>query len=107
MVVLNAFPRCFQSVGVSLKLSGMRSEKVLVRAYSPGRFPILVVQFPSGELRTLYFESGYDPGYSKHVGEQWLVENAIGRHSFVGLNPPDEVSLTELREYAERRRLRD
>ena len=76
-------------------------------AYSPGRFPILVARFLSGELRTLYFETGYDPGLSKRVGEDWLVENAIGRHSFVGINPPDEVLISELRGYAERRRAGD
>ncbi len=107
MVFLSSFAWGFQSAGASLKLPGMGSEKVKVRAYSPGRFPILVVQFPSGELRTLYFETGYDPEFSRHVGEQWLVENAIGRHSFVGLNPPDEISLAGLKEYVERRRVRD
>ncbi|MBX6762855.1 MAG: hypothetical protein K6T51_10385 [Rubrobacteraceae bacterium] len=82
----------------------MSSESVEIMAYSPGRFPILVARFPSGELRTLYFETGYDPGLSKRVSEEWLIENAIGRHSFVGLNPPDEVSISGLGGYAERLR---
>jgi hypothetical protein len=36
------------------------------------------------------------------VAEDWLRENAIGRHSFVELNPPREVQLLALRDYVRR-----
>jgi hypothetical protein len=32
-----------------------------ILAYSPGRYPILVVESPPGELQTFYYETGYDP----------------------------------------------
>jgi hypothetical protein len=73
-----------------------------IRAYSPGRYPILVVELPSGELRTFYYETGYDPERTKPVAEDWLRENAIGRHSFVEVNPPREVQLLALRDYVRR-----
>ena len=63
-------------------------QSVKVRAYSPGRYPILVVELASGGLRTAYFETGYDLGQTKEVGEDWLRDNAIGRHSFVEVSPP-------------------
>ncbi len=73
--------------------------KVKVRAYSPGRYPILVVELADGGLRTVYFETGYDLGSAKKVGENWLRENAIGRHSFVESNPPLEIPASSLNDY--------
>ena len=58
-------------------------ESVRIRANSPGEFPILVVELPSGGLRAVYFETGYDLGRAKTVEEDWLLENAVGRHSFI------------------------
>jgi hypothetical protein len=77
-------------------------EKVRVRAYSPGKYPILVIELPGGELRTAYFETAYDLGDAKEVGEDWLRENAIGRHSFVEANPPREMSASSLKGYVDR-----
>ena len=76
-----------------------KDETLKIRANSPGRYPILVVELPEGELRTLYFETGYDPERAKVVEEDWLRENAIGRHSFVEVDPPQEVRASELVDY--------
>lgn len=73
-----------------------------VRAHSPGRYPILVVELASGELRTLYYESGYDLESSKPVEESWLKENAIGRHSFIEVPRSTEMSVSTLRDYVRR-----
>ena len=73
-----------------------------VRANSPGKYPILVVELPSGELRTVYFETGYDLERAKGVQEDWLQENAIGRHSFVEVDPPREVQVSDLGDYVKR-----
>ncbi len=70
-----------------------------IRAYSPGRYPILVVELTGGGLRTAYFETGYDLGSAKEVEEGWLRENAIGRHSFVEANPQPEVPASSLKTY--------
>lgn len=78
------------------------TETVRVRANSPGKYPILVVELGSGELRTVYFETGYDLGRAKPVGEEWLRENAIGRHSFIEVNPPVEMSAGSLGDYVRR-----
>jgi len=75
---------------------------VKIRAYSPGSYPILVVELADGGLRTAYFETDYHLGNAKEVGEDWLVENAIGRHSFVGVSPPREMSASSLRDYVNR-----
>jgi hypothetical protein len=75
---------------------------VKIRAYSPGRYPILVVELADGGLRTAYFETGYDLGNAKEVGEDWLGENAIGRHGFVGVSPPREMLATSLGDYVNR-----
>lgn len=75
---------------------------VKVRANSPGRYPILIVELPSGELRATYFETNYDLERGKAVGEDWLQDNAIGRHSFVAVDPPAEVSAPSLGDYARR-----
>jgi hypothetical protein len=77
-------------------------QSVKIRAYSPGEFPILVVELPSGWLRAVYFETGYDLGRAKTVEEDWLLENAIGRHSFVEVSPPAEMPATSLEEYVRR-----
>ncbi len=76
--------------------------KVKVRAYSPGKYPILVVELADGGLRTVYFETGYDLGSAKEVGEGWLRDNAIGRHSFVEADPPLEIAASSLRDYVSR-----
>ncbi len=72
---------------------------VKVRAYSPGRYPILVVELAGGGLRTAYFETGYDLDRTKDVGEDWLRDNAIGRHSFVEVSPPRAVCAAALEDY--------
>ncbi|MEJ7813786.1 MAG: hypothetical protein WKF53_01295 [Rubrobacter sp.] len=74
-------------------------QSVRIRANSPGEYPILVVELPSGGLRTVYFETGYDLGRSKTVEEDWLFENAVGRHSFVEVDPPVETPAKSLGEY--------
>lgn len=73
-----------------------------VRAHSPGRYPILVVELAGGELRTVYFEAGYALGRAKKVKEDWLRENAIGRHSFVEVDPPRKVQASDLGNYVGR-----
>ncbi len=78
-----------------------------ILAYSPGRYPILVAELSPGELRTLYYETGYDPERTKPVTEDWLRENALGRHSFVEVNPPREVPLSALRDYVRRELLEE
>ena len=78
------------------------ADTVKVRAYSPGRYPILVVEIPGAGLRTAYFETGYDLGRSKEVEEGWLRENALGRHSFVEVSPPREVEVGSLEDYVRR-----
>ena len=79
-----------------------RENTVKVRANSPGKYPVLVVELPDGGLRTAYFETGYDLDRAKTVGEDWLSDNAIGRHSFVAVDPPDEVPNTSLEGYVRR-----
>ena len=78
-----------------------------VRAYSPGRYPILVVELEGGELRTVYFETAYDLGNAKEVKEDWLMENAIGRHGFVESNPPREIPASSLNDYVSRELLEE
>ena len=73
---------------------------VKVRANSPGKYPILIVELPDGGLRATYFETSYDLDRAKTVGEDWLRDNAIGRHSFVATDPPAEVPATALEGYA-------
>ncbi len=81
---------------------GTPKNEAKILAYSPGRYPILVVELSPGELRTLYYETGYDPERTKPVTEEWLRENAIGRHSFVEVDPPREVPISTLRDYVSR-----
>jgi hypothetical protein len=78
-----------------------------ILAHSPGRYPILVVELSSGELRTFYYETGYDPEQTKPVTGNWLRENAIGRHSFVEVDPPREVPIYSLRDYVHRELLEE
>ncbi len=75
---------------------------VKVRANSPGKYPILVVETPDGSLRTTYFETDYDLERGKVVEETWLKENAIGRHSFVEVNPPREMPAGSLGDFVRR-----
>jgi hypothetical protein len=82
-------------------------ETVKVRAYSPGRYPILVVELAGGELRTVYFETAYDLASAKEVGEDWLKENAIGRHSFVEADPPQEIPASSIKDYVARELLKE
>ena len=77
-------------------------KSVRIRANSPGEFPILVVELPSGGLRAVYFETGYDLGRAKTVDEDWLVENAFGRHSFIKVEPPVQTPAGSLGDYVRR-----
>jgi hypothetical protein len=81
---------------------GQAQQRVRIRANSPGEYPILVVELPSGGLRTLYFETGYDLGRAKTVEEDWLLENAIGRHSFVEVDPHVDSLAGSLGDYVRR-----
>lgn len=72
---------------------------VKIRANSPGKYPIVVVELPSKELRTAYYETGYDLENTKRVEENWLQENALGRHSFIEVEPPEEVAAGALQDY--------
>lgn len=73
-----------------------------IRAYSPGTYPILVVELTGDGLRTVYYETGYDLGRAKEVEEDWLNENAIGRHSFIEVSPPREMPAGLLQNYVDR-----
>ena len=75
---------------------------VKIRATSPGRYPILVVEMPSGELRVAYYETGYDLERTKPATEDWLRENAIGRHSFTAVEPPEEIPADAVESYVQR-----
>ncbi|MGH3144557.1 MAG: hypothetical protein ACRDTR_02020 [Rubrobacter sp.] len=77
-------------------------ENVKILANSPGKYPILIVELPSGELRAAYFETDYDLARSKPVERDWLRENAIGRHSFVEVDPPVEATAQGLGDYVRR-----
>jgi hypothetical protein len=71
-----------------------------VLARSPGRYPILVAELEPGGLRVLYHETGYDPDRTKPVTETWLRDNAMGRHSFVPVDPPREMPASALKDFA-------
>lgn len=75
-------------------------ENVTVRAYSPDPHPILVLERDSGELCVVYHETGYELERAKRVGEDWLRDNALGRHSFVEVTPPRSLEAGELLDYA-------
>jgi hypothetical protein len=72
---------------------------VKVRAYSPGKRPILIVELDDGDLLATYHETGYDLERAKLVQENWLYENAIGRHGFVEARPPREMPASSLKDY--------
>jgi hypothetical protein len=78
------------------------NEYVKILANSPGEYPILVLELPSGELRAAYFETGYDLARAKPVERDWLRENAIGRHSFIEVDPPTVTSAASLTDYVSR-----
>jgi hypothetical protein len=78
-----------------------------VLAHSPGRYPILVVELSPGDLRTFYYETGYNLDQTKPVTENWLWENAIGRHCFVEVDPPYKVPVASLRNYVRRELLEE
>ena len=80
---------------------------VKIRANSPGRYPILVVELPDGGLRAAYFETGYDLESAKGVEDDWLRENAIGRHSFVEVDPPREIQASLLEDFVRRELLEE
>jgi hypothetical protein len=85
----------------------MRESEAKILAYSPGRYPILVVESSSGELLTFYYETGYDPERTKPVTKDWVRENALGRHSFVEVSPPREVQIPALGDYVHRELLKE
>lgn len=76
-----------------------QGEYVKIRANSPGRYPILIVELPNGALAAAYYETGYDLNRTKPVTGEWMRENAIGRHSFVEVNPPVELLASALGDY--------
>ncbi|CAN5607919.1 hypothetical protein BH24ACT22_BH24ACT22_11620 [soil metagenome] len=79
-----------------------KSEPVKVRAKSPGKYPILIVELPAGELLATYYETGYSLEHTKPVSEDWLQENALGRHSFIEVDPSEEVDAGALEDYVRR-----
>jgi hypothetical protein len=97
-------PALFNRSAEGCKLAAMaeKTTEVKVRAHSPGRHPILILELPSGELRAAYHETAYDLKRTKPVEERWLYENAIGRHSFVEVKPPRELPAGELLDYVRR-----
>lgn len=82
-------------------------EEVRILARSPGRYPILVVEISPGDLRTAYYETGYDLGKTKPVTEEWMRDNAIGRHSFVEVDPPRTMTPSSLRDFVRRELLEE
>lgn len=79
-----------------------RERNLKLRAYSPGKYPILAVELPEGELRLLYHETDYDLDRFKPAGEGWLRDNALGRHGFVEVDPPRELAASDLQDYVKR-----
>lgn len=75
------------------------NKSVRVLAHSPGKYPILVIEVPSGDLYAAHFETGYDLDRAKPVERGWLRENAIGRHSFVEVTPPAQTTADSLADY--------
>ncbi|HEX2729338.1 MAG TPA: hypothetical protein VHM16_06250 [Rubrobacteraceae bacterium] len=76
-----------------------QGNRVKIRATSPGRYPILIVELANGALAAAYRETGYDLDRTKPVGHEWVRENAIGRHSFVEVEPPVELPASALGDY--------
>lgn len=79
----------------------MTDATLTLRAYSPGKFPILVVQMPDDELRLLYYETDYDLEAYKPAEEDWLRDNAIGRHSFIKVETLKELDASRIQDYVE------
>jgi hypothetical protein len=79
----------------------MTDATLKLRAYSPGKFPILVVQMPDDELRLLYYETDYDLEAYKPAEEDWLRDNAIGRHSFIKVETLKELDASRIQDYVE------
>lgn len=77
-------------------------ETVTVRAYSPDKHPVLVLERAPGQLCAAYHETGYDLDRTKPVSEEWLRDNAIGRHSFIAVDPPRSSKAGDLRDYVVR-----
>ncbi|MBA2375423.1 MAG: hypothetical protein ACR2N0_09135 [Rubrobacteraceae bacterium] len=73
---------------------------VKIHAHSPGGRSILIVETPDGKHLSLHAETGYDLEKGKPVEEAWVKDNAIGRHSFIEVSPPEEVEASELPGYA-------
>lgn len=82
-------------------------ENVKVLAHSPGRYPILVVEVAPDELRTIYYETGYDLEKAKPVTEDWMRDNAVGRHSFIEVSPPQSLPPSSLRDFVRRELLQE
>lgn len=61
-----------------------------------------MLELAPGELCTAYHETSYDLELTKPVSEDWLVDNAIGRHSFDEVEPPKEIPAKELGNYVRR-----
>lgn len=78
------------------------TETVIVRAYSPDDHPVLVLERGAGRLCTAYYETDYALGLTKSVSEEWLRDNAIGRHSFEEVNPTVSLKAAEIRAYVDR-----
>lgn len=76
-----------------------QTRHVKIRARSPGKYPILVLESPSGELRAAYYETAYDLEQAKPVSEEWMRENALGRHSFIAVEPPEEIPAEAVEDY--------
>ncbi len=74
-----------------------------VHAHSPGKHTILIVETPDGTFLATHPETGYDLEKGKPVERPWIKDNAIGRHSFIGVEPPEEVPANELRGFAQSR----
>lgn len=87
--------------------SEVSEKEAKILAHSPGRYPILIAELSPGELRTLYYETDYNPGRTKPVTEDWLRENALGRHSFVAVDPPRQIPISALEEYVRRELLHE
>jgi len=60
-----------------------------------------VVQMPDDELRLLYYETDYDLEAYKPAEEDWLRDNAIGRHSFIKVETPKELDASRIQDYVE------
>lgn len=93
----------FRPPGLSCRLwivqNGSSEGMVRVLARSPGRYPILIIETERGSSCAVYFETGYALDLSKPVSGEWVRDNAIGRHSFIEVNPPREMPASALRDY--------